>query len=189
MRIHGNKIIKRRKIGDERKYPEYREELEEDFFGLCGYCGKNEYYFYELFHIDHFAPKSKFDNRKDDYSNLVLACPQCNRHKSNKWATDDAYTSIKDNEGFVDPATEEYDKHLHRDENGKIIADTKVGEYMYNAFKFNIRPTSMIWKINKLRELKETLKNDSSERGRELYQAMDIQLEKLLTDMVFKNKE
>lgn len=189
MRIHGNKIIKRREIEDERKYPEYREELEEDFFGLCGYCGKNEYYFYELFHIDHFAPKSKFDNRKDDYSNLVLACPQCNRHKSNKWATDDAYTSIKDNEGFVDPATEEYDKHLHRDENGKIIADTKVGEYMYNAFKFNIRPTSMIWKINKLRELKETLKNDSSERGRELYQAIDIQLEKLLTDMVFKNKE
>ena len=189
MRIHGNKIIKRRKIEDERKYQEYKDDLEKDFFGLCGYCGKNQYYFYEQFHIDHFAPKSKFDKRKDDYSNLVLSCPQCNRHKSNKWVTDDAYISIKDNEGFVDPATEEYDKHLHRDENGKIIANTKVGEYMYNVFKFNIRPTSMIWKINRLRELKEILKNDSSARGRELYQMIDVQLEKLLTDMVFNHKE
>ena len=60
---------------------------------------------------------------------------------------------------------------------------------MYNAFKFNIRPTSMIWKINKLRELKEVLKNDCCGKGRELYQAIDIQLEKLLTDIVFKNKE
>ena len=74
-------------------------------------------------------------------------------------------------------------------ENGKIVADTKIGEYMYNVFKFNIRPTGIIWKINKLRELKEILKNDTSEKGRELYQAIDIQLEKLLTDMVFKNKE
>lgn len=189
MRIHGNKIIKRRKIEDERKYPEYKEELEKDFFGLCGYCGKNEYYFYEPFHIDHFAPRSKFDNRKNDYSNLVLACPQCNRHKSNKWVTEDAYIAIREDEGFVDPATEEYDKHLHRDENGKIVADTKIGEYMYNVFKFNIRPTGIIWKINKLRELKEILKNDTFEKGRELYQAIDIQLEKLLTDMVFKNKE
>ena len=189
MRIHGNKIIKRRKIEDERKYPEYREELESDFLGLCGYCGKNQYYFYEPFHIDHFAPKSKFKSRRDDYSNLVLACPQCNRHKSNKWVTDDAYVSIKGDEGFIDPATDEYDKHLHRDETGKIVADTKIGEYMYNAFKFNIRPTGMIWKINRLRELKEVLKNDSSEKGRELYQAIDIQLDKLLTDMIFKNKE
>ena len=38
MRIHGNKIIKRRKIEDEREYPEYKEELEKDFFGLCGFC-------------------------------------------------------------------------------------------------------------------------------------------------------
>ena len=119
----------------------------------------------------------------------MLACPQCNRHKSNKWVTEDAYIAIREDEGFVDPATEEYDKHLHRDENGKIVADTKIGEYMYNVFKFNIRPTGIIWKINKLRELKEILKNDTSEKSRELYQAIDIQLEKLLTDMVFKNKE
>lgn len=189
MRIHGNKIIKRRIIEDDRKYPEYRKELEEDFFGLCGYCGKNQYYFYEPFHIDHFAPKSIFESRTDDYSNLILACPQCNRHKSNKWVTDDAYVSIKENEGFIDPATEEYDNHLHRDEEGNIIADTDIGKYMHNVFKFNIRPTGMIWKINKLRELKELLKNDKSEKGRELYQKIDIQLESLLTDMIFINKE
>ena len=47
----------------------------------------------------------------------------------------------------------------------------------------------MIWKVNKLRELKEILKKDVSEKGRELYQAIDIQLDKLLTDLVFKNKE
>lgn len=189
MRIHGNKVIKRRIIEDERKYIEYKNELEIDFGGLCGYCGKNQYYFYEPFHIDHFAPKSKFEDRKDDYSNLVLACPQCNRHKSNKWVTEDAYIAIKDDKGFVDPATEEYDKHLHREENGEIVADTKVGEYMYNTFKFNIRPTSLIWKVNKLKELKERLKEDNSEKGRELYQSIDVELDKLLKDLVFNNKE
>ena len=189
MRIHGDKHINRRIIIDERKYPEYREDLEVDFAGLCGYCGKNQYYFYENFQIDHFAPKSIFKERKDDYSNLVLACPQCNRHKSNKWVTDDAYISIKDNKGFVDPASDEFDEHLHRTKNGEIIDKTEVGKYMYEVFKFNIRPTGMIWKINKLRELKEILKNDKSHKGRELYQEIDIQLEQLLTDIVFKTKE
>lgn len=189
MRIHGKKTIIRRKSVKPKKYPEYREELEEDFCGLCGYCGKNQYYFYERFQIDHFAPKSLFEERENDYNNLVLSCPQCNRHKSNKWVTKTSNVPIEGNEGFVDPATKQFDLHLYRKENGTIGYNTEIGKYMYNTFKFDIRPMSMIWKIHRLHELKESLKSDTSKKGLELYKAVDTELENMLRDIIFKKRE
>lgn len=63
-------------------YQEARGILEEDFYFLCGYCGKNGQVMHEKFHIDHFVPRSIDKERENDYYNLVLACPKCNLSKS-----------------------------------------------------------------------------------------------------------
>lgn len=41
MRVHGDKVLRRREnIGKLEHYRDAREILEEDFQFLCGYCGK-----------------------------------------------------------------------------------------------------------------------------------------------------
>lgn len=189
MRIHGEIYIKRRTNVTQKEYNDYKDELEEDFYGLCGYCGKNQYAFNERFEIDHFAPKTKFPQRKNDYSNLVLSCSKCNKHKWEKWVTDNPYDSVKGDKGFIDPTNDEFDKNLCRDNSGKICGITKLGEYICNELKFNIRPTGMIWKVNKLEELKEELESDESKNGLQEYREIDKELRSLLKDLVFNYKE
>lgn len=39
--------------------------------------------------------------------------------------------AVVGNEEFVDPCTDEYDKHLGRNTNGKICYKTELGMYMF----------------------------------------------------------
>ena len=189
MRVHGKKYIKRRKYVDQKKFPEYRTELEEDFQGICGYCGKSQEAFNEKFEIDHFAPKKRVPEREDDYTNLVLSCSKCNKHKLNKWVTDNPYISTKGNIGFIDPASEDFDKNIARDSEGGIYGLTDIGKYMCNELKFNIRPVSMIWKVNKLNELRKKLENNDTIKGLKEYKEIDLKIRSLLRDLVFDYKE
>lgn len=153
MRVHGDKILRRREnIGKLEHYRDAREILEEDFQFLCGYCGKNGKVMHEKFHIDHFVPKSLDESRKNDYYNLVLACSKCNLSKSDKWPTEDKDKPNDGIKGFVDPATEEYDKHLKRNEDGYIEGITPVGESICEMLHFDIRRTDLYWKIERMRE-------------------------------------
>lgn len=153
MRVHGDKVLRRREnIGKLEHYRDAREILEEDFQFLCGYCGKNGKVMHEKFHIDHFVPKSLDESRKNDYYNLVLACPKCNLSKSDKWPTEDKDKPNDGIKGFVDPATEEYDKHLKRNEDGYIEGITPVGESICEMLHFDIRRTDLYWKIERMRE-------------------------------------
>ena len=188
-RVHGDIVIKRSENEEKKDYTKYKEKLIEDFKETCGYCSKNRKVFLEEFHIDHFAPKSKFPERKNDYSNLVLACPQCNRLKSDKWVTQDSHISHTEKEGFVDPATQEYDEHLYRDENGQILHKTDIGKYMCEVFKFDIRPISLIWKINKLEELEKKLRDDDSYEGLMQYKKIEVALKDILEDIRLEKKE
>ena len=147
-RVHGNNIIKRRTVTDKKRYELRRKILEEDFKGICGYCAKS----------------SKFPERKNDYDNLVLSCPCCNRLKSDKWLTENSHIYYTEKEGFIDPASEEFDKHLGRKENGEIFPKTDIGKYMCEIFRFEIRPIKIIWKIMRLRELRDQLENDKSKK-------------------------
>lgn len=189
MRVHGEKYIKRRTDILAKKYSEYRKELVEDFHGLCGYCGKNQYAFNERFEIDHFAPWTKFPKRKDDYSNLVLSCSKCNKHKSDKWVTNDAYISTDGNKGFIDPASDKFDNNLYRNDDGNIYGSTELGKYICNELKFNIRPMGLVWKVNRLNELKNKLENSESIKDLKEYVEIDKEIKRLLRDLVYEYKE
>lgn len=64
MRIHGEKIIKRRNLDPRSDYHMYLPELREDFHYMCGYCGKTEKITKNAFEIDHFIPRKYAEDRK-----------------------------------------------------------------------------------------------------------------------------
>ncbi|GAA0780147.1 HNH endonuclease [Hathewaya limosa] len=189
-RVHGEKIIRRKQI--KKVYADfhrYRQSLEEDFYSMCGYCGKDKNIVNGPFEIDHFVPKVKDESRINDYSNLVFSCKKCNRAKWNKWPTEDKKINHDDKVGFVDPASEEYDEHVKRDKDGRLYGATKVGEYMCRELNFNIRPMSMLWKVMKLYRQKQELrqkieKHNALEEFAKIYIEIDIEIDNILKEIV-----
>lgn len=192
MRIHGSCKITRRAIVTKKPYEQYLDELSEDFHHICGYCGKSETVTTKGFEIDHFVPRKVDEGLKDEYQNLVYSCFTCNRKKGSKWPTGNPAQQNDGKKGFVDPATEEYDAHLTRDETGAIIAKTSLGEYMCKtAFKFQNRPTEIVWKAMKIIELKKLLQekiSTLSPEEKDEYIEIDKELSSL-TNYIFKKKE
>lgn len=157
-RIHGKYIIRRR--NDQKHYQSiqsYTENLKEDFHGLCGYCGKDMNIIPCPAEKDHLIPESLAEEYGKnelitDYYNLVYACKTCNQKKKKQWPFNHINFINDGNTGYVDPATDEYDNHLEFDSNGKIIAKTSIGQYMYNVFDFKNRLTEVWFRISQIQE-------------------------------------
>lgn len=191
MRIHGKARIRRRSGLEERPYKDYEPELRADFQYLCGYCGKSEKITKKGFEIDHFTPQKIAPKLKNNYGNLVYSCFTCNRKKGSKWPTGNPQEANDGVIGFVDPATDEFDSHLKRDETGKIIACTSIGNYMASVFQFDRRPMDVIWKAMQIKDLKEQLRqkwNVLLTTEKDEYILLDDELESLLSYM-FEKKE
>lgn len=166
IRVHGNKKIRRSEnIQSSNNYLIYKEQLVKDFRDLCGYCGKNRNYFFDNFQIDHFKPKSKYPDLKNDYNNLVLSCPICNRNKSDDWPTNDKNVYHNDSIGYVDPASKEFDEVFYRDEDGNIFSNYDYGKYMITKLKFDIRPIKELWKLERLYQAKKNI-NQKIKQGK-----------------------
>ena len=193
MRIHGDKVITRsREIKPKSDYHAYLPELQEDFKHICGYCGKSEAVAKNAFEIDHFVPEKYAKNRKNDYTNLVYSCFECNRKKSDKWLSEDPNIQFVDERGFVDPASGDYDVHLERSEDGNIVGKTPPGEYMVlEGFKFAERPVKEVWKamqlIEKKKKLQEKMQNLPENQLKE-YIILDMELQKI-QEYLFGKKE
>lgn len=158
MRVHGSRGIRRRGgVSGLKDYHDAKDILSDDFHNICGYCGKDSHIMHERFHIDHFTPVKIAPERKEDYYNLVLACPKCNLVKSGKWPTEDKNIMHDEEKGFIDPATEEYDKHIVRTEEGFIQGKTVLGRNMCKNLNFHIRRTDLYWKIHILYQIQEKL--------------------------------
>lgn len=161
-RVHGTVVIRRRNdYKKENNYIKYKDILVEDFHDICGYCGKNRKNFKDKFEIDHFRPKKKYPKYKNDYMNLVLSCSTCNNNKRDDWPTGNPDVSHNEIEGYVDPATDEFDKVFFRDENGFIQSNDEFGKYMISKLKLDKRLTNLIWKINILSEKRDMLMSKS----------------------------
>lgn len=193
MRIHGEEhIIRTQGITGRSNYQDYRSTLRVDFKRLCGYCGKPEKLSIKGFEIDHFVPNSIDADRKTDYTNLVYSCFTCNRKKSGKWPTNDKDLHHDGIFGFIDPASDDYDSHLYRNEAGIIEYRSSVGQYMCDiAFEFCVRPIQEIWKctqiLSKKKELYDRRQNLNEEQLRE-YLVIDHELDELM-EYLFDKRE
>ena len=141
-------------------YRDYKVDLREDFNSKCGYCDAQDEYFGGVrgYQIDHFAPKSRFPGLELIYENLVYSCPFCNGAKSNKWIGDDHTIPNNGKCGFVDPCNREFDEHLARNAVGKVVAVTRLGEYMLKNLNLYLIRHEFIWQAQKLDQLAERLK-------------------------------
>lgn len=136
------------------KNPKIKEQLAKDFHMACGYCGDSHCYTGGIrsFHIDHFAPKSKFKDLENNYENLVYSCPYCNTSKSDKWVGITAEENIINDVGFVDPCHESYYKHLGRKNDGSIFYKTNIGKFMYNELKLYLVRHKILYQLTELRQ-------------------------------------
>lgn len=143
------------------------------------------------FEIDHFIPRKYAEDRKNDYNNLVYSCYVCNRKKSSKWLSKDSNVQFVDEKGFVDPASEEYNKHLKRNVDGTISGRTKAGKYMEDVFQFKLRPMKEVWQLMMLVEKKEELRKKMRSLAsdeKDAYIEIDKMVE-MLQELLFQNKE
>jgi uncharacterized protein (TIGR02646 family) len=148
----------RRLVAPQAKYTLYRADLRQDFHGRCGYCDDaDERVDRSLFHIDHFAPQKRFDQRRQSYENLVYSCRVCNVCKGNHWVGNDPDVPNDGKAGFVDPCASDYDDHLARDSGGRIVAKTDLGAYIIGRLKLGLVRHELLWSARKNRELREEI--------------------------------
>ena len=171
MRVHGTLKIKRRSL-EITNWKMHKAELEEDFFGICGYCGKHFKATFCKSEIEHFIPKKKYPEYENKYGNLILACKVCNNKKRSDWPSEDPSKNITDDgtKGYVDPASDEFDNHLMRTTDGSIVGKTDIGKYMANRFGFSYRPISENQKIKELYDAIQLLRA-KKEQGDSSYDA------------------
>lgn len=172
-------------------YKMYKKPLSIDFDNKCGYCG--DYDFWSggphNYHIDHFAPKSKFDSLKNSYSNLVYCCPYCNRYKSNDWVSDNPKVNILGNKGYIDPCDKAYDDAFCRKSSGEILFKNNIGEYMYFKLKLHLKRHSIIYKLTVIFRLMDelakeldgsALSEESKKHIKEIYLELSLEFNKYL---------
>jgi len=152
--IHSCRPERRVDVEQKTRYSLYKLELREDFVSKCGYCDTPDYYSggRRGFHIDHFAPKSKFDALKNEYSNLVYCCPICNIGKSDDWPGESSDTSYVGEVGYVDPCHPDYHNHLARGGDGAILPLTPLGAYIHKKLKFSLRRRQICWLMERMEQ-------------------------------------
>lgn len=158
-----------------------------DFKNRCAYCDDLDkiYGGSDLYHVEHFAPKEKFPELKYKYDNLLYSCSYCNLSKNDDWPSDNSEINVVDNQGYIDPCLEEYNKHLDRnDETGEIYYKTELGKYMYNHLKLYLKRHSIIYMMDKLQskicELEDSIENDKKN-------GLDTQKKEQFLEVYYKN--
>jgi len=146
-----------------------KKYLAEDFKHRCAYCDDLDsiYGGYNMYQVEHFAPKGKFPKLESTYENLLYSCPYCNSSKGDDWPSDEANTNVAGDEGYVDPCNAEYEDHLDRSDDGRIIHKTNLGKYMFIHLNLSLLRHSRIYNIdkiqNKCKELEEKINIDKSQ--------------------------
>lgn len=138
-----------------------KKYLAVDFKNRCAYCDDCDkiYGGYNLYHVEHFAPKEKFPQLEFNYDNLLYACSYCNVSKSDDWPSDSPTTNVVGSCGYIDPCLDEFYKHLDRnDKTGEIYYKTELGQYMYNHLRLYLKRHAIIYMMDRLQEKIETLK-------------------------------
>ena len=112
-------------------YSDWKEVIASECNGQCVYCSLHEAQCgLDNFHVEHFRPKSRpeFEHLANDILNLFLACPICNRFKSNDWPNEPDLDVIS----YPDPSVHNYsdlfDVNSNYEVEGKYVASRYLTE-------------------------------------------------------------
>lgn len=155
-----------------------KKHLAIDFKHRCAYCDDLDsiYSGQASYAVEHFAPKTKFPQLKYTYDNLLYACSYCNTSKSDDWPSNSPSINVVGECGYIDPCTDEYYKHLDRDDNtGCICYKTELGRYMYEHLKLYLKRHSIIFMVEKLKEKRAELKESID---KDIKKGLDVSVKK-----------
>lgn len=107
--------------------------------GRCEYCRMHQSIQGATFHIEHVIPRSI--GGADDLNNLVLACPSCNLHKSNRVGASDPKTG--EVVPLFHPLADEWSDHFEF-EGLVAIGKTAIGRATLEALKLNLQRRQQI---------------------------------------------
>jgi HNH endonuclease len=118
------------------KYPKYKPWLRDEFVFTCVYCLSRETWNRNtsFFGVEHFRPKSIHRKGIVDYANLLYACNECNRIKSDKILPQDLHPEFM---GWGDD--------LIINEDGTIAFLTKRGKRIIRWFQLD-SPENIEWR-------------------------------------------
>ena len=107
----------------------------------CGYCLSPQHLVMARLEIEHIIPISK--GGSNDESNLWLACPLCNRYKSNKTTETDPETG--ETVRLFNPRTQEWFEHFQWTEDGvRIVGPTPTGRATVAALHLSDDPDALV---------------------------------------------
>lgn len=107
----------------------------------CGYCLSPQQLVMARLEIEHIIPLSK--GGTDDESNLWLACPICNGHKSNKVTAIDPESGLE--MPLFNPRERNWFDHFRWDKDGIHLSGiTPVGRATIDALLLNEDPDALI---------------------------------------------
>jgi hypothetical protein len=107
-------------------YKSYKPWLRDEFTFRCVFCLVRERWCHDGpngFGVDHLIPKTVRPDLICDYENLLYLCNRCN--------------SAKRLSAVLDPCSHALGDHLQVSEDGTIVAITKEGEHVIDAFNLN----------------------------------------------------
>jgi HNH endonuclease len=101
-----------------------REGVRKAAKNRCGYCLSSQKFVMARLEIEHIIPVSK--GGTDDEMNLWLACPYCNRHKSDK--IDEVDPETNESVTLFNPRTQDWFRHFKWSDDGLyVIGLTAIG--------------------------------------------------------------
>ncbi len=107
----------------------------------CGYCLSPQHLVMARLEIEHIVPISKGGSNKE--SNLWLACPICNRHKSDKTTGIDPETG--EMALLFNPRTQVWSEHFRWSKDGiYIIGKTPTGRATVKVLQLSEDPDALI---------------------------------------------
>ncbi|MGN6367065.1 MAG: HNH endonuclease [Phycisphaerae bacterium] len=99
----------------------------------CQYCHLTQVGQAAIFHVDHVIPRSAGGVTSE--LNLVLQCPHCSLHKSNKTSAKDPETGGESQ--LFHPLTQRWVEHFMLDGSGFCRGRTPVGRATVEALEMN----------------------------------------------------
>ncbi len=156
------KSLKDNKIG-----LDVNEELTKIYHSKCAFCESKIDVLIGSLEIDHYRPKSIYPWLSTEWSNLILICNKCNKHKSSRFPIENEENRISEkpknienniNSNFyknelpllLNPEIDNPDNHIHILFSGEIKSITSRGERtinICNLSRFNTRRKELIDKF------------------------------------------
>ncbi|MCU0704070.1 MAG: HNH endonuclease [Fimbriiglobus sp.] len=106
----------------------------------CGYCLAPQHLVFASLEIEHVIPLAA--GGTNDESNLWLACPICNGHKSSKTTCTDPVT--QEVHPLFHPRTQNWHEHFAWSEDGvRIVGRTPIGRATVAALQLDTEPIAL----------------------------------------------